>query len=229
MAGPRLTVGIQGCKWGLLGRYWNGSTSGSGFTPALPGSPFNGLVAFDVFRAYTIDMEVQRRFVGCKWQWYAFTGVRYATLNNDRTLNISNSFGGDCVTAHPASPASNSTVPALLLACGALGRSTNVLLRSLFYANRYSFLGGNGGVSTQTSAGAGGGGVSSTTTNGASARGRGDMLIGAVRSWGIQWNAKLQCLPGPPFPYGRGVSILGYERRYFCQRQLDRVYQSIFW
>jgi hypothetical protein len=62
LMGPRFTLGIQGECWGLVGRYWNSSNWANGFVPAIPDSPQAGVQLFDQFNAYTIDLEVQRRF-----------------------------------------------------------------------------------------------------------------------------------------------------------------------
>ena len=49
LVGPRLTLGLQGDCWGLVGRYWNGGNWANGFTPALPDASQSGIMLFDSF------------------------------------------------------------------------------------------------------------------------------------------------------------------------------------
>src|SRR5258708_30915468 len=36
LVAPRITLGVQGERWGLVGRYWYASSWASGFTPSNP-------------------------------------------------------------------------------------------------------------------------------------------------------------------------------------------------
>jgi hypothetical protein len=196
--GPRLTLGLQGECWGLVGRYWNATTYGNGFIPALPDAAQSGIILFDTFRAYTLDLELQRRFCWRHWDSFAFFGVRYGSVNNDRNLWIENSFGPDVVRAMAfAGQQFNGTG----ITFGVFG------LRPLFcdggalkayFTNRYSILFGNGLAAVETSAEIISGGAAATSTDGALAIGDGalfQMELGA----GLQWESCLKCLPGRVF------------------------------
>jgi len=198
LAAPRVTFGFQGERWGIVGRFWYAQTWGSGFTPAIPGAIVNGLTSFDAFRAYTTDLEVQRRFCWSNWDMYGFGGVRYASLKNNRLLESSNSFGlADLSTSSFASQQFNGTG----FTFGFLGTRPIWCDDSpfkLFFANRYSFLWGNGGVAAQTTATLFDPLGALTSTNGAAANGQGDLFIAEVQL-GFQWDACLKCLPGRAF------------------------------
>ena len=76
------------------------STWASGFTPSVPNDPSYGLDRRStVCERYTADLEVQRRFCLCNWDMYGFGGIRYASVNNDRTLLSTNSFDGPDLSA----------------------------------------------------------------------------------------------------------------------------------
>jgi hypothetical protein len=198
IAAPRVTAGLQGDRWGLVGRYWFASTWQSGFLPAIPGGASQGLIGFDGFRAYTVDLEVQRRFCCCNWDMYGFMGARYAAVNNDRVLTSTNSFNGPDLST--TSYASQQFFGAGLT-FGVYGMRPIWCDDSpvkLFFANRYSVLWGNGGAAAQTSATSIDTLNSLTSTNGAAAKGPGDLFIAELQL-GLQWDACLRCLPGRVF------------------------------
>jgi hypothetical protein len=195
IAAPRVTAGLQGDRWGLVGRFWYASTWQSGFLPSIPGGASLGLLGFDGFRAYTTDLEVQRRFCWCNWDMYGFGGVRYASVNNDRSLVATNSFGGPVLsTSSYAAQQFNGAG----LTFGVLGMRPIWCDDSplkLFFANRYSILWGQGGAATQTTATAIDTLGTLTSTNGAAAKGPGDLFIAELQI-GLQWDACLKCVPG---------------------------------
>lgn len=198
LVGPRLTLGVQGECWGLVARYWGGSTWGSGFVPALPDASQSGIMLFDTFRAYTLDLEVQRRFCWRNWDVFGFFGVRYASVDNDRNLWIQNSFGTDLVEA---SAFAGQQFNGAGLTFGIFG------LRPLFcdggalkayFTNRYSILWGNGVAAVQTSAMAANTIAFAQSTDGAIAVGDGSMFMAEI-GCGLQWESCLKCLPGRVF------------------------------
>jgi hypothetical protein len=200
LIGPRITLGVQGDCWGLVGRYWNSATFGNGFVPAIPDAAQSGVILFDTFRAYTLDLEVQRRFCWRNWDSFAFFGVRYASVDNDRNLWIQNTFGPDVVEASAfAAQQFNGTG----LTFGIFG------LRPLFcdggalkayFTNRYSVLWGNGVALVQTHAAAQNATTSlaGQSTDGALAIGDGGLFIMEL-GFGLQWESCLKCLPGRAF------------------------------
>jgi hypothetical protein len=198
LAAPRITFGLQGERWGLVGRYWYASNWNSAFAPSLPGSANFGVLGFDGFRAYTADLELQRRFCCCNWDLYGFGGLRYASINNDRSLVTTNSFNGPVLSASSfAGQQFNGTG----ITFGLLGMRPIWCDDSpvkLFFANRYSFLWGHGADAVQTTATSIDSVDSLTSTNGAAAKGNGDLFIAELQL-GLQWDACLQCLPGRVF------------------------------
>jgi hypothetical protein len=192
--GPRLTFGVQGERWGILARYWNGTSWATGIIPADPTLTPAGLALFDSFQAYTADLELQRR--GClgAWDLYGFGGVRYGSVNNDRTMSIWGLGGGgaaDSFSNNLAAQQFNGTgVTFGFWGTRALGCSPF----KLFVANRYSVLWGTGSALAQTTATVPG----ATATNGAFASNTGDLFIGELQL-GLQWEHQLACLPGRAF------------------------------
>ncbi len=199
LVGPRITLGVQGECWGLVGRYWNSANNGSNFTPAFPDSVQSGILLFDQFSLYTADLEVQRRFCWRNWDMFGFGGVRYASVNNDRNMWVQNTFGDDLVEGQAYS---GQQFNGAGLTGGVFG------LRPLFcddgalkayFSNRYSILWGNGVANVQTQAQAatlGGGDFQSL--DGAIAGGDGDLFIFEIGA-GLQWETCLCCLPGRAF------------------------------
>jgi hypothetical protein len=197
LAAPRITLGVQGERWGILARYWNANSWATGFTPANPGGTAPGITNFDGFKAYTADIELQRRGSIGAWNLYGFGGGRYASVNNDRNLNVS-TFGGlpagagDTITSSFASQQFNGTG----VTFGFWGtRTLGCSPFKLFVSNRYSYLWGTGSAASQTSAEAG---LLAAATNGAGASSPGNLFIGEVQA-GLQWDAQLQCFPGRAF------------------------------
>ncbi len=129
---------------------------------------------------------------------YGFGGLRYASINNDRNLIATNSFGGPSLsTSSFAGQQFNGTG----ITFGLLGMRPIWCDDSpvkLFFANRYSFLWGHGSDAVQTQATSIDGVNTLTSVNGAAAKGNGDLFIAEVQL-GLQWDACLQCLPGRVF------------------------------
>jgi hypothetical protein len=198
LVAPRLTFGFQGECWGLVGRYWNATNWASGITPTLPSDNGVGITNVDMFKAYTVDLEVQRRMCLGAWQSYGFFGVRHAGVNNDRLLNTASLGGltaglGDTNTTATAMQQFNGTGLTFGLwgirpiCCGSP--------LSFFFANRYSYLFGRHSATAQTYAQASYLGFS---TDGATASAPSDLFIAELQL-GLQWNANLACLPGTAF------------------------------
>jgi hypothetical protein len=215
LVAPRITLGFQGECWGVLTRYWNASTWGSAFAPTPNfggGDPTTGIQAFDGFKAYTLDLEVQRRFcVGC-WNLYGFGGVRYASVNNTRNLNIVNAFDIDILSASSfASQSFNGT--GLTFGLWGISPLWDCSPFSLFFVNRCSVLWGTGKATSQTSASVIGLIGAAAQENGASASSTsGDMFIYEAQV-GIQWTSQLRCLPASAFIRG------GFEYQYWNNGQ----------
>lgn len=198
LVAPRITLGVQGCKWGLVGRYWYASPWASGYTPADPSLAPAGVILFDNFRAYTVDLELQRRFYAGSWSGYGLFGVRYASIDNDRSLAAASL--DDVIAVHSSSFASqqfNGTgVTFGLWATRPIWCDSPL---KYFVANRYSFLWGNADVAAQTTASVMNDADGfATSTDGALASGQGDLFIWELQV-GLQWDAQLKCFPGRAF------------------------------
>ncbi len=209
LVGPRITMGVQGERYGLVGRYWNSGTSANGFVPAFPDAIQSGVILFDTFNLYTVDLEVQRRFFWRNWDMFGFFGARYASVNNDRSLWIQNSFGDDLVqsSAFAGQQFNGAGVTFGVFGLRPLFCDDGAL--NAYFSNRYSILWGNGVSNVQTNASVlEGGGGNFSSTDGALASGDGDLFIVELGA-GLQWEASLSCLPG------RAFFRLGVEWQYW--------------
>jgi len=196
LVAPRITLGVQGECWGIVGRYWNAQSWASGFTPAVANSGIPGVTSFDGFRAYTLDLEVQRRFCFCNWTAYGFGGIRYASIQNTRSLQIIDNSGANVFLASSYAMQQFSGTG---ITFGGMGTipicpCDPCCPWSLYVANRYSILWGNAGVTSQTNATMDTTGFASST-NGAFTSKAGSLFIAEIQA-GLQWNAELRCLPG---------------------------------
>ena len=198
LVAPRITLGFQGECWGLVGRYWNATNWASGIDPTHPQFNNVGITNVDMFKAYTVDLELQRRIALGAWNSFGFLGVRHAGLNNDRLLNVATLGGlpqglGDTNTTATSLAQFNGTGLTFglwgvrPLCCGSPF--------SFFFSNRYSYLWGFQSAVAQTYAQAG---YLGTSTDYAAASQNADLFIAELQL-GLQWNAQLRCLPGTAF------------------------------
>jgi len=196
LVAPRLTLGIQGCRWGLVGRYWDAQAWTTGFAPSNPLLSQPGLNSSNNFRAYTADIELQRRFVGRRWNLWGFGGFRYGALKNQQFLSATSFTGSDIVTssAFAASRFNGAGFTFGAYGTHAIGDSPF----SLFASNRYSFLFGSGTAAAETHAQVLNGAGVGTGINGAFADGDGSMFIAEVQL-GLQWEHQLRWMPGRAF------------------------------
>ena len=199
LVGPRVSLGVQGEVWGLVGRYWNSSNWGHNFTPAIPDSTQSGIQLFDTFNLYTVDLELQRRFCWRNWDMFGFGGFRYASVDNDRLLWSQNTFGTDLVSQSASSVQQFNGAGVTFGVFGLRPLFCDDGALKAYFTNRYSILWGNGSAGVQTSARAAtDGGASFSSLDGALASGDGDMFIAEIGA-GLQWETCLCCLPGRAF------------------------------
>ena len=200
LVAPRISLGLQGPCWGIVARYWNASSWATGFAPASPALAAPGVTSFDGFQAYTADLELQRRFCCDCWTFYGFGGVRYAGVQNDRSLVVTSVANGNYVSA---SSLADQQFFGTGLTFGVYGTRWLCCCDGpwqLYFANRYSTLWGNSGAVTQTGAVVADG-ASSSAVNGAAAKAPASLFIGEVQL-GLQWTAQLCWLPGRAFVRG---------------------------
>ncbi len=202
---PRLWLGVQGCKWGVIGRYWHlqaGEGDFDGFVDATGsydyGRPGAGYFSNSRLEAYTIDLEVTRRFClnDCWMQFSA--GVRHASIQHDQSITgISDVDDGIVFGYSRANRLSRGTGVVL----GLYGRKPLFPCSCVhwFYNVRFSTLWGptetyaETNASIQATAGANAGSV-----NGAHTAVDGDIFIGEIQL-GLEWNYALQCVPARAF------------------------------
>jgi len=90
---PRVWIGIQGCNWGANLRYWHLQASEGGYDPTISelgtwdaGWPDAGYFTSSRLEAYTIDLELTRRFCIHDHWMQASVGVRHAEIWNAESI-----------------------------------------------------------------------------------------------------------------------------------------------
>jgi hypothetical protein len=195
LVGPRLTLGLQGECWGLIGRYWNASGWETTFVPTFPDAVDSGVLLFDNFQAYTADLEVQRRFCWRNWDMIGSFGVRYAGASNDRSMALANTFGTDLITGSAFAAQQFFGTGLTFGLYGIRPLFCDDGAAKVYVANRYSVMFGNGAAVVQTSASAENTIAAASSIDGALAESDGELFIAEIAT-GLQWDACLKCLPG---------------------------------
>jgi Legionella pneumophila major outer membrane protein precursor len=192
LVAPRITLGVQGNQWGVVGRFWYAQST---TTNAIDVEP-NGVNSQNSFQAYTADLEVVRRFAGRQGSIWAFGGFRYAALNYQQSFAAGTFTTTDFVQS---SAFGNSRFNGAGFTFGAYG--THAIGNSpfsLFASNRYSFLFGSGRSVTQAEASVltpGGSDAAADCTCGGD---RAAMFIAEVQL-GAQWEHQLRWMPARAF------------------------------
>lgn len=199
---PRLWLGVQGCKWGIVGRYFHlraGENDYQAFDP-LASNPHYSFNANSIFEAYYTDLEVTRNFClhGCKNQ-LSF-GARYALLEHHESI-----YGRVVVDDGilEASARSNRQAHGTGLTFGLNGRKPlfPCSCAHWFYSARSSILWGCTHNDVETHAGVvanAGATAIAGTIDGARVALEDDLFIGEFQA-GIQWDFALRCLPAKAF------------------------------
>jgi hypothetical protein len=194
-AAPRVALGVMGCRWGVLARYWqlDGSESANEFLDPLSGDT-DGVIAFERLNAYTVDIELIRRFCRCNRVVDVAFGARHATLEHDGSiLGIAISENDELFSAG-ASISRQFDGTGLT---GAIGSSRQFACRpcvSLFWNLRTSFLWGDASNTVITAAAQTDGVGFSQSNDFAFASADDDLFIGEFQV-GVQWNHALRCAP----------------------------------
>ena len=95
--GPRVWLGVQGERWGVVTRFWELSDSQLAFDPLMPGETSDFLAAHR-FEAYTIDLELTRRFWLRNSRMDFGVGIRYASIEHDSILSANEIIGIDLLS-----------------------------------------------------------------------------------------------------------------------------------
>jgi hypothetical protein len=93
---PRIWLGVQGCCWGANLRYWHLQASEGAFDPSIGslgtwdafdcGTPDFGFMTCSSLEAYTIDLELTRRFCLNDCAMQAAVGLRHAEIEHSEGL-----------------------------------------------------------------------------------------------------------------------------------------------
>jgi hypothetical protein len=198
LIGPRVWLGVQGCKWGMIGRYWNLADTASSVSPPVPGYGVTQLGATDSFRAYYADLEATRSFCLGGWSTTGSFGVRYAALDLNNTLSSSvfsvlGEYAG-------ASSSSRLGFDGTGLTMGLWGSKQihPCSCWNWFFSGRASILWGNSSSYAMTQATTSDILGAATSVDAAYAKGGGDLFIGELQ-YGIQWERQLKCIPSRAF------------------------------
>lgn len=197
---PRVWLGVQGLRWGLIGRFWYLSESSDAFQPWGLGLANAGIDANSQIEAYTADMEVRRLFLFDQSSFWASFGARYASLGQSARVTSTAllPFGG--ATLARATASTTRQFDGTGITFGGGGR------HALWYNSPFHFIwGGRGSVVW----GDGFAGADTATAIAAPAAlqvgagtagidGSGDLWIWEALL-GIQWQRALRAVPANAF------------------------------
>jgi hypothetical protein len=207
---PRLWVGIQGCKWGTNLRYWHLRAGEDSFDSATDDShgwdydewdwdksPDVGFFTDNYLEAYTIDLEVTRRFCLNECAMQASVGVRHASIENHESA-VGTVLGDNSRFFGFARSERESRGTGILL--GLYGRKPLFPCSCVhwFYNARWSTLWGPTHTWAETFAAVTIDGGNAGSVNGASTCVDDTLNIGEIQL-GLEWNYALQCLPANAF------------------------------
>jgi hypothetical protein len=240
---PRIWLGIQGCAWGANVRYWHlracegsadsalGDDNGWGHSDwGWDAVPEVGYFDNNCLDAYTIDLEVNRRFCLHDCAMQASFGVRYGSVDHSESI-VGTALGDDARFISYAQSSRYSHGTGIVL--GLYGRKPLFPCSCVhwFYNARWSALWGPTGTSAETFAAVMADGSSAGSVNGASTRVSDTMYIGEIQL-GLEWNYALRCLPANAFfraalEYQRWDGGTGYsESASFAEYTDDNDFSS---
>jgi hypothetical protein len=208
---PRIWLGVQGCCWGANLRYWHLQASEGSFDPSLGslggwddfdcGRPDVGFFTYSTLEAYTVDLELTRRFCLNDCWMQAAVGVRHAELWADDGITglaltdegLLNGFGR-----------ANRNTRGTGILLGLSGRKPLFPCSCInwFYNARWSALWGPTQTSAETFAAVQSSDpdfvASAASVNGAYTTIDDTLFIGEIQL-GLEWNYCLCCLPANAF------------------------------
>jgi hypothetical protein len=229
-ASPRIWLGVQGCAWGANLRYWHLQAAEGAFDPSIGGlgtwddfdcgRPDLGFSSASNLEAYTIDLELTRRFCLHDCAMQGSVGIRHADIEHNESLfGLANTDEGLLTGTARANRLSRGT--GILL--GLYGRKPIYSCSSVhwFYNARWSALWGPTQTSAETfasvltnSTGTPSGAAASV--NGAYTNVDDTLFVGEIQL-GLEWNYALQCVPAKAFfraaiEYQRWDGGLGFSQ-----------------
>jgi hypothetical protein len=208
---PRIWVGVQGCAWGANLRYWHMQASEGSYDPSIGGLgtwddydcgiPDIGYFTCSRFEAYTVDLELTRRFCLHDCWMQASVGLRHAEIEHHESFTgLANTEEGLLEGFARANRYTRGTGVAL----GLYGRKPLFPCSCVnwFYNVRWSALWGPTQTAAETFAAVHAGDpdftASAASVNGASTYVDDTLFIGEVQL-GLEWNYALRCLPANAF------------------------------
>jgi hypothetical protein len=207
---PRIWLGVQGCAWGVGVRYWHLRACEGSSDSSLEESngwghndwdwdavPEVGYFDNNCLDAYTVDLEVNRRFCIHDCAMQASFGVRHGSVEHHESI-VGTAFGDDARFISFARADRYSRGTGIVL--GLYGRKPLFPCSCLhwFYNARWSALWGPTATSAETFAAVMADGSSAGSVNGASTCVGDTMFIGEIQL-GLEWNYALRCLPANAF------------------------------
>lgn len=207
-AAPRISLGWQGCCWGIMGRYYHMRAAEHAHNPLVGHSSYGQLAnqtidVNNILEAYYTDLEITRNFClhGCKSQ-LSF-GARYALISHDESI-YGRSIDPNSGSILEGGARRNRSATGTGLTMG-LNLRKPLFCNSCahwFFSGRTSILWGSNqnDVESRASVVALGGATvaNAGTIDGASTWIQDDLFIGEIQA-GIEWDFALRCLPAKAF------------------------------
>ena len=190
---PRITLGIQGDRWGVLVRYWQ-FQNGNIVTNVPVGQAIAGKITGNDFKAETLDLELARIIDGYDPDnMYRLSfGCRYAELGEDAQL-ASNTFAGLTNMGYVFGR-SEFTGPGMTVGLQGLHR-LNGSNFNLFFDSRVSYL---YDTNASVAAIASKPNLDPAITISDAETSNANLFIGEIQLGG-QWNLPLKCVPANAF------------------------------
>lgn len=194
---PRLWLGYQWDRWGIVGRYFDFGTNGMNADPFLSNVNAVGFENFSSVRAYYADLELRRLYCVRGWSGYFSGGVRYALLDLGSGVRSTSLVNGTTLSSSALSGTSahGTGLTGAIVGFKPLFDHSSV---SLFWNLRGSVLWGDSSSGVATGASAMNALGNASSYNGAFGSNGSTMWIGQVQL-GLQWTHRLRCLPATAF------------------------------
>jgi hypothetical protein len=208
---PRIWLGVQGCLWGANLRYWHLYANEGAYDPTIGsqniwdgydcGVPDVGYFTCSTLEAYTVDLEITRRFCLHDCWMQAAVGVRHAELEASESITGLALTDDGLLSGYGRA---NRYTRGTGLLLGLYGRKPIFPCSSVhwFYNVRWSAVWGPTHTSAETFASVQAGDddytASAASVNGAYTCVDDTLFIGEVQL-GVEWNYALVCMPANAF------------------------------
>jgi hypothetical protein len=208
---PRVWLGIQGCLWGANLRYWHLYANEGAYDPTIGsfntwddydcGVPDIGYFTTSTLEAYTVDLEITRRFCLHDCWMQAAVGLRHAELEASESITGLGLTDDGLLSGYGRANRYTRGTGILL---GLYGRKPLFPCSSVnwFYNVRWSAVWGPTHTSAETFAAVQAGDddftASAASVNGAYTCVDDTLFIGEVQL-GLEWNYALVCMPANAF------------------------------